>query len=316
MCGRYRPGHDRVVHWLTRTRARRLSWLGIGASVAQLLLVTGCDERRDGTVGPPPVEPGSVDAGTVAIRVEYVGGFVAPSDDASGLPDVSVYDDGRVVTRGPEPPVIDDWYRPALPNVVLRRITPDSVAVLVRSALDAGVGSATDFGRVGAQEVDLPSARFTVATADGVKRLDVDGLLMDDYDYELTLTEAQRAARQKLRAFWTELREPSMAVGPSAPYPVSALAVIASPYPEQLPSYLPTLAEVAWPGPALPGQQLGPFAYMTCVTVTGDAVEPVLAAAETATDMTPWTWGGRRWKLALRPLLPDESGCADVYPRR
>jgi hypothetical protein len=305
------------VHRLTRVRARRLSWLGVGASVAQLLLVTGCDERRDGTAGPPLVEPGSVDAGTVAIRVEYVGGFASPYMIASRLPDVSVYDDGRVVTRGPDP-LIDDWYRPALPNVVLCRITPDSVAVLVRRALDAGVGYATAFGRVDVDE-DLPRNRFTVTTADGVIRLDVDGLMMmDDADvidaYELTLTDAHRAARQRLRDFWTELRELPMAVGPSVPYPVSALAVIVTPYPEQLPSYLPTLAEVAWPGPALPGQQVGRFVDITCVTVTGDAVEPVLAAAGTATDMTPWVWGGRRWELALRQMLPDESGCAGLYP--
>jgi hypothetical protein len=38
----------------------------------------------------------------------------------------------------------------------------------------------------------------------------------------------------------------------------------------------------------------------------------VLAAAATANAATPWDSGGTRWSVAFRPLLPDESGCADL----
>jgi len=31
---------------------------------------------------------------------------------------------------------------------------------------------------------------------------------------------------------------------------------------------------------------------------------------------TPWTSGGKTWWLTLRPLLPDESGCADLAAKR
>ncbi|HVA85136.1 MAG TPA: hypothetical protein VNF73_02335 [Candidatus Saccharimonadales bacterium] len=35
-------------------------------------------------------------------------------------------------------------------------------------------------------------------------------------------------------------------------------------------------------------------------------VEPLLQRAST---LTPWTSGGHRWSIVVRPLLPDESGC-------
>ena len=42
----------------------------------------------------------------------------------------------------------------------------------------------------------------------------------------------------------------------------------------------------------------------------------VLATAAKANAATPWTSGGRTWSLHLRPLLPDESGCADLATRQ
>jgi hypothetical protein len=51
---------------------------------------------------------------------------------------------------------------------------------------------------------------------------------------------------------------------------------------------------------------------MSCVLVAGDAVRPVLDAARDANWATPWLSGGYRWLVNVRPLLPDESGCADL----
>ena len=39
----------------------------------------------------------------------------------------------------------------------------------------------------------------------------------------------------------------------------------------------------------------------------------MLDAAAAANAATPWvTPDGTRWSVLLRPLLPDESGCADL----
>ena len=49
-----------------------------------------------------------------------------------------------------------------------------------------------------------------------------------------------------------------------------------------------------------------------CVVATGEQASAVLAAARPANAATPWVSGGTRWSVAFRPLLPDESGCADL----
>jgi hypothetical protein len=293
---------------LVRNSARRRS--RSGATVALLLLLSACGGRQDDATAAPSSStvPGSLDADTVAVRVDQTGGFVPTTVMTGRLPLVSVYGDGRVITEGPVPAI---YPGPALPNVQQRRITPEDVGLLVRAALDAGVGSATDLGRPSVS--DMPSTRFTVTTGDRVERLEVYALEMTEDGPNAVLTEAQRAARTKLRDLTTELRDPPTAAGPSEPYPVPALAAIATAYPERNPPDLPSPpAAVAWPGPALPGEPIGPAADAGCVTVTGDAVRAVLASAEKANAATPWTSGGRTWSLRLRPLLPDESGCADL----
>ncbi|HET9140343.1 hypothetical protein, partial [Actinophytocola sp.] len=65
-----------------------------------------------------------------------------------------------------------------------------------------------------------------------------------------------------------------------------------------------------WPGPALPGESIGP--ETGCVVATGDQARAVMAAARDASAATPWRSGGKTWTVALRPLLPDETGCADL----
>ena len=45
-------------------------------------------------------------------------------------------------------------------------------------------------------------------------------------------------------------------------------------------------------------------------------LEAVLGAAAKATATTPWVSAGNSWSLLLRPLLPDETGCADLQAAR
>jgi hypothetical protein len=51
------------------------------------------------------------------------------------------------------------------------------------------------------------------------------------------------------------------------------------------------------------------------VVVGGDQATAVLAAAGNGNALTPWVGAdGSRWSVTFRPLLPDESGCADLLP--
>jgi hypothetical protein len=69
---------------------------------------------------------------------------------------------------------------------------------------------------------------------------------------------------------------------------------------------------VAWPGPPLPGERLGRLPDVTCVVATGKQASAVITAAGNANVLTPWTSGDATWSVTFRPLLPDESGCADL----
>jgi hypothetical protein len=42
----------------------------------------------------------------------------------------------------------------------------------------------------------------------------------------------------------------------------------------------------------------------------------VLTAAAGATAITPWRSGGTLWSVRFRPLLPDETDCADLVAAR
>ncbi|MEV0715645.1 hypothetical protein AB0H87_13445, partial [Asanoa sp. NPDC050611] len=97
-------------------------------------------------------------------------------------------------------------------------------------------------------------------------------------------------------------------------YAAKAVAAIATPYvkPENVVDLGGPQAPVAWPGPALPGDRLNANLDVGCVTAEGDEAKAVLAAAGKANAATPWESGGKQWSVLLRPILPDESGCADL----
>jgi hypothetical protein len=134
------------------------------------------------------------------------------------------------------------------------------------------------------------------------------------------LNAEQIAGRHKLRDLLDALTDlPATLgagrVGAAKPYTPVAVAAVAGPWTDPGDPALGKQAPVAWPGPALPGESLGDGLDLGCVTVRGEAVGRVLAAAGPANALTPWTSGGKRWSVILRPLLPDESGCADLTAR-
>ena len=46
-----------------------------------------------------------------------------------------------------------------------------------------------------------------------------------------------------------------------------------------------------------------------CGVVSGEDLTTLLAAANEANALTPWTSGGTEYHLIFRPLLPDEHTC-------
>jgi hypothetical protein len=286
---------------MIRSRAvRAVAALGL---LAVLSLLAACGEGSDGgsdggSAGPTPTLPDDPDA--LVLQVAYTGGYVMPETLLSRLPIVSIYADGRVITEGPTPAI---YPGPAWPNVQVERIEPARVEELVALALDAGVTETADLGMP--PVADVPSTRFTVVA---------DGEIFVREVYALAetvpgsgLTEEQEAARAELRALLEELTGVAGHAGDA--YEPEAVAAVVRPWTP--PGDDIELPEVPWPGPALPGDPVG--AELTCLTATGAEADAVQEAAADATAATPWVGGdGTRWAIALRPLLPHESGCADL----
>ena len=93
----------------------------------------------------------------------------------------------------------------------------------------------------------------------------------------------QEAAREKLTDLLATLTGTGGA--DSQPYDADAVAAVASPWID--PEDGLQQPEVAWPGPALPGDPAGPD--VGCVTATGDQAQALLDAAGSATAATPCT---------------------------
>ncbi|WP_127505907.1 hypothetical protein [Actinoplanes solisilvae] len=288
------------------------------AAAVPLFLLAACAQPGTtgaGASGPGIPESASVDpqgADELVARVESYGGFVPPDRTVGRLPSISVFGDGRVITEGPVPAI---YPGPALPNLQVLQLSSYKVDQLLEEAAEAGVRPGTDFGQPNV--ADAPTTRVTVKTPQGTQSVAVVALNEAQADDPM-LTAPQEAARAKLAGFVKKLSDLSAgdASSTTKPYEPTSIAALARPWTEDQAGAEPPQAEVAWPGPALPGDYLNPAFKIGCVVVTGDDTAKVLAAAKKANQLTPWTVGGQKYLVSFRPLLPDEKGCAEFKGNR
>jgi hypothetical protein len=276
-----------------------------------LLAASACGNAHAATDG------GTVGPDTIAIRVDQLTGL-QPAD-ATRLPVLVVYGDGRVLTEKAV------QGKPALPTILQRRISTAAVRILIDRATQAGVGAPTDFGKPPAP--DAAVTRFTVTTSAGVRTMEVAGLSDHSVGGLTAAQQEARTAAQGLLAALTDLPATlgADAVGPADTYVPTGVAAVAAPWNGYCPSPPPGVklphpcgAEPGgrkartWPGPTLPGHQISDGTPIPCVTVTGHAATTLLTATPTAITTTTWASGGARWRVSLRPLLPSESSCAGL----
>jgi len=244
-------------------------------------------------------------ADDLVLRVEYVGGFMAPQALLARVPGFSLYGDGRAITEGPQ---IDIYPGPALPNLLVQRIDEDGVQAILREARADGLadGNHTYPGCV----ADVPSIRITVVE-DGRTSVTTAG---GSVGGGACPGAAADTAPLDVNAFSSKLTNlprwlPAGSIGGETPYTPSALRVFVERYRRADASL--TEPPVAWPGPSLPtfGDPVAAQAGVRCGVVSGSDAEAVLSAAAHANQLTPWTSDGRRYGLVVRPLLPDESTC-------
>jgi len=241
-----------------------------------------------------------------------VGGGLVPVDFAVGqLPAVSVYGDGTVVVPGA---IIEIYPGPALPSVQTFTISEDALQFLLGEAERAGLlGPQLDYGMP--PIADAATTTFTVVTGGerhdvAVYALGTEGTISAG---PLDLTEEQQARRRAASDFATVLfgletyLAGSQVVEGSSDYAPSAMAVYATGYEGSPDLPQPTRA---WPAGSLQGGEPAGAGF-TCRVVDGDALASALPAIREANQLTPWTVDGAEYHLVFRPLLPDETSCAD-----
>jgi hypothetical protein len=290
-------------------RPRRLTW-----SLAVLAVgLAACVGTPGGSsaVSPTPSPAGSPgSSGGLIFRVAYVGGFVAPKDSRTQLPLVSVYADGRIITQGATPAI---YPGPLLPSLVVRSVGANGAAAILQAAVDAGLAGA-DATYLPGPPPDAPATVITVIRG-GHRTISTFGLLTPGDGQPGD--SAGGGAADRIRAAGAALLARLMGTdtfggttGPEGTYVAEGFRLFVTPG-APAPSD-PKLARppVAWPlatllasfGTADPlggdGARVGDVIGPDSATLG-----PILAAA---TQITPFSSGGKQWTIAVRPLFPDE----------
>ena len=267
-------------------------------ALGALLTLAGCGDS-DGTRSGPgnaPAERASR-ADDLVVRVATSGGVVPPDAAEAGIPEVSIFGDGRIVTIGPTIAISPG---PALPNLGQGQLEDHDLDAILAAADDAGLlgDEPPDYG-----EVAVSDSPTTVVTVDDGEEHEVSvyALGFDD-----GLSGDQKAAREQLSDFIASLPTDSV----SAPYRPTRVAVLFRPY---VTDELPAAGQETWPLDDLAGAGddtgRGDF---RCLLVKGDDVSTVLAAADGASAGARWRSGDADYFVVFRPLLPDEQTCADL----
>jgi hypothetical protein len=274
------------------------------------LILVACGEAKEdgGSVGGGGAISHPTGAEDLVLRVETTGGFVPMEYNLTRLPSWSLYGDGRIVTEGPQ---IEIYPQPALPNLLVRRVTEDGIQAILEAARDVGLMQ-SDATYPNPCVIDAPDTVFTV-TADG--STSVVSATALGFDGGGTCEGVDVAARGRISTFQNDLGDlaswlPDGSVGAEETYEPQEIRIFVLPYQGD-----PNLPQepTSWPletplgsfgRPA--GDQLQDA---SCGSVTGTDLENLRPSLEGANQLTPWESGGERHRLLLRPLLPDEHGC-------
>jgi len=275
----------------------------VAAVLALVLALAACGGSESGTIA----HPGG--AGELVLRVATGGGLVPPDFRFRELPWLSLYGDGTLVTVGPQ---IEIYPAPALPNLLATPVTEAGVQAILGAARDAGL-LGPDASYTTSQVADGTETTFSVVAAGRRHVVSVYALVEDPAPAGASAQELE--ARKELAALEERLFDlrswlPAGAIGEETSYVFTELRILVQPYreseqdlvePEQTWPLVEPLASFGEPVPDLAGAR--------CGVVRGADLDLLLPALRAANQLTPWTSGGERYALVLRPLLPDEHGC-------
>jgi hypothetical protein len=279
-----------------------------------LLLLAACSLRPGGST--PPIGPIAHPSGDDAIlRVEFSGGFVAPSFLLTSFPPFTLAGDGRVIVPGAQ---IEIFPGPALPAANVRRLTEDGIQAVLTEVLRTGL-----FGK----SVELRAAQNFVADAgDTIFTLHADGTDVTVTVYGLgTLDPAgnypgvsteELAAHRTLSRLFQDLGNLDAILPANAwadaswePYQPVALRLVVRNADADLPDESGIgNGLVDWPvdsDPAIFGDPTFDAAQR-CGIVSGQEARDWYAALSSANQLTRFVKGDHRYQVTVRFQLPDE----------
>ncbi|MFN2545407.1 MAG: hypothetical protein ABR600_12695 [Actinomycetota bacterium] len=292
---------------LTCMRARALV-------VLVALLLGACAKASDRGAGDgSPTPPYPAGPNDLVLRVDSCCGFVAYEYTLRQLPSFTLTGDGRIMTLGPQ---IEIYPGPALPNVQEQPVTDEGIRAILAEAQKAGLDESHDY--IAQRTIsDAPTTIFTLVDADGTQHV-TRVYALDEADDKGSPAPEQEA-RKRLRHLQERLGDlaswlPPGSLGDQREYRMDALRISVRDYnpqeadPKQSPQDWPLDAPLATFGDPVEGQ-----AGMRCGVVSGD-LQMLLPEVKRSNELTPWTSESKDYRLFLRPLLPDEHGCATPGP--
>ena len=243
------------------------------------------------------------------------------------MPEFSLFDDGSIYSLGPQLAVFPP---PALPNLTLTRISQEGVQALMAAAAGGGL----DQPREISASIQLADAPTTLVTFfDGAKLVtsSATGLMIltkRPADWDEPTWEEFLALREVVSQLigWQTTVDAARIIAPERsidPDRVELMVFRATnpfaiateiPQIEQEPLEWPlakTLAELAGPDDVVEG-----IPSDACHELSGAELKMVIDVAQAGNMMSPWIEAGvegdpELFGVLMRPLLPDQSACAD-----
>lgn len=262
-------------------------------------------------------------ANDVVVRIEHTGGFVPLEFLVTRLPLVSLYGDGRILTEGPQ---IMIYPGPALPNLQMGTLNEEGIRMILKAAEEAGLLEGDKHYPLD-MIADAATTVFTI-TAKGethtVSVYALDATAGPDSIGAPDMPAEELEAREKLAAFQAKMVDymswlPETAVAaPQTGYPIERMQIVSQPadlYAIGDDSIEPGEAE--WPLETPLAEMGEPFELLEqarCMVLEGNDLDTVLTALQDANQRTRWQSGGEEYSLHIRPILPDEQGCAQPQP--
>lgn len=258
----------------------------------------------------------SGDGSTLVLQVHSAGGFVPWGYDFATVPSLSVYADGTAIVHGP---TTLEYPGKALPNLQVVQLPDGDLQEIVAAAADADLlAPSPDYGMPNV--TDLPTTTVTIAVGGETYEHAAYGLgagpgenAPDDEGMfgggDSGLTDEQSAARVALAQFVQRANELVGGTGAEESYPIPALGVMAMPVdPATDPGVEGVEIQVLpWPVPGVALADAG-----QCALVEGADAQTLVTTLADANQLTQFEQDGVTYQTWFRPLLPHETGCADL----